>query len=186
MSPSSSRTAAPRQGLPVTLNIVWLRRQYASPGKPPMERLKALNFGQSVTCNTKCFILENERRKRGTCSSMNAAVGPAGVGAERTIRLAKHLSSQATSGHPHLPFPDDGVRSPSQRPQAARYTIRAGILERDVNARRNVSASDTALGKSRLGQVVDGSNFRTDVNGTDVINASDIAIVKSRAGTGLP
>jgi len=62
----------------------------------------------------------------------------------------------------------------------------AGILERVVNARRNVSASDTALDKSRLGQVVDGSNFRTDVNGSGVINASDIAIVKSRAGTGLP
>jgi hypothetical protein len=40
--------------------------------------------------------------------------------------------------------------------------------------------------KSRLGQTVDATNFRSDVNANGTLNAGDVAIVKSNLGTGLP
>ena len=61
-----------------------------------------------------------------------------------------------------------------------------GVLTSDVNANRAVNASDVALTKSRLGQSVDQTNFRSDVNANGVINASDVAIIKLNLGSGLP
>ena len=65
-------------------------------------------------------------------------------------------------------------------------TIPMSILVGDVNGNGSVNASDVAAAKSRIGQPVDGMNFRSDVNTNGVINASDIAIVKSVVGSGLP
>jgi hypothetical protein len=60
------------------------------------------------------------------------------------------------------------------------------VLVGDVNGNAAVNASDVAQTKSRSGQTVDGTNFRSDVNANGVINATDISIVKSNIGTGLP
>jgi hypothetical protein len=61
-----------------------------------------------------------------------------------------------------------------------------GVLLGDVNSSHIVNASDVAQTKSRLGQTVDATNFRSDVNANGSINAGDLSIVKANLGTGLP
>ena len=60
------------------------------------------------------------------------------------------------------------------------------VLSGDTNANRSVNAADVSQTKSRLGQTVDATNFRSDVNANGSINSGDIAIVKQNSGTSLP
>jgi hypothetical protein len=64
--------------------------------------------------------------------------------------------------------------------------IPMGVLTGDVNANRAVNATDVALTKSRIGQALDQTNFRSDVNANGSINAGDVSIIKTNLGTGLP
>ena len=66
------------------------------------------------------------------------------------------------------------------------FVIPMSVLIGDVNGNGTVNASDVALTKSQIGQVVNGTNFRADVSGGGSINATDVAIVKSHIGTRLP
>jgi hypothetical protein len=61
-----------------------------------------------------------------------------------------------------------------------------GLLIGDTNANGAVNAGDVAQTKSRLGQAVDATNFRSDVIANGAMNAGDISIVKSNLGSGLP
>jgi hypothetical protein len=61
-----------------------------------------------------------------------------------------------------------------------------GLLIGDGNANGSVNASDVAQVKSRIGQIIDGTNFRSDVNANGVINSADVSNVKSNIGNGLP
>ncbi len=65
-------------------------------------------------------------------------------------------------------------------------SVQMGLLSGDVNADGVVNASDVALTKSRIGQVVDQTNFRSDLSADGNINATDVCIVKARSGAGLP
>ena len=64
--------------------------------------------------------------------------------------------------------------------------IPMSVLIGDTSANARVNASDVAQTKSRSGQPVDATNFRSDVNANGVINASDAEIVKAFVGSGLP
>ena len=66
------------------------------------------------------------------------------------------------------------------------FDIPMGMLIGDTNANRTVNAADVAQTKSRLGQTVDGTNFRSDVNANAAINAADTAIIKGHLGTSIP
>jgi hypothetical protein len=66
------------------------------------------------------------------------------------------------------------------------FSIPMGVLIGDTNANRTVNAADVAQTKSRLGQTVDGTNFRSDVNANAAINAADTAIIKGHLGTSIP
>src|SRR2546430_7505807 len=65
-------------------------------------------------------------------------------------------------------------------------TVPINVLLADVNGNGVVNASDVVQPKLRIGQPVDGTNFRGDVNANGSINSGDIAIVKSNIGIGLP
>jgi hypothetical protein len=69
---------------------------------------------------------------------------------------------------------------------AGDLVVPVNILAGDVNGNGAVNASDVALAKSRSGQPVDGTSFKSDVNANGSCNASDVALIKSKAGTGLP
>jgi N-acetylneuraminic acid mutarotase len=56
----------------------------------------------------------------------------------------------------------------------------------DSNASGSVTSADVSQTKSRLGQPVSPTNFRSDVNANGSINASDVSVIKSSLGTGLP
>ncbi len=58
-------------------------------------------------------------------------------------------------------------------------------LAGDANESGVVNASDVSLVKSRMGQPVDATNFRSDVNADGVNNATDVAIIKFNLGTSL-
>jgi hypothetical protein len=64
--------------------------------------------------------------------------------------------------------------------------IPMSVLAADVNGNGAVNASDVSLTKSRIGQAVNTTNFRSDANAGGAINASDVSIVKSHIGTALP
>jgi hypothetical protein len=60
------------------------------------------------------------------------------------------------------------------------------ILLGDSNGNATVNASDASQTKSRIGQGVNGTNFRSDVNANGSINATDASQVKANIGNGLP
>jgi N-acetylneuraminic acid mutarotase len=70
--------------------------------------------------------------------------------------------------------------------ESTNIVIPMSILVGDTNANGTVNAADVAQTKARLGQTVDGSNFRSDVNANGSINAADTAIIKQNSGTSLP
>ena len=60
------------------------------------------------------------------------------------------------------------------------------LLIGDTNNNSVVNAADVAQTKSRVGQAVNATNFRSDINANGSINAADTAIIKSNSGTSLP
>jgi hypothetical protein len=80
----------------------------------------------------------------------------------------------------------NGVNGGAIDTPATDFTIPMSILIGDTNANGTVNAADVAQTKSRLGQTVGATNFRSDVNTNGSINAGDVAIVKQNSGTSLP
>ena len=64
--------------------------------------------------------------------------------------------------------------------------VAVGFLIGDTTGNRCVNSSDIAQTKSKSGQSVDSTNFRTDLNHDGAIDASDISLVKSRSGRCVP
>ena len=56
------------------------------------------------------------------------------------------------------------------------------VLVGDTTGYGAVNAGDVSQTKSRLGQPVDATNFRSDVNANGSINAGDVGLVKSKVG----
>ena len=65
-------------------------------------------------------------------------------------------------------------------------SVPMGVLLGDTSGNGSVNATDVSLTKSKSGQAVDASNFRTDVTVSNSINSSDVSTVKSKSGTALP
>ncbi|MBA3543230.1 MAG: hypothetical protein H0T83_02135, partial [Chthoniobacterales bacterium] len=61
-----------------------------------------------------------------------------------------------------------------------------GFLAGDTTADRSVNSADIGLTKSKSGQTVDITNFRTDANVDGTLNSADIGLVKSKSGNALP
>jgi subtilisin-like proprotein convertase family protein len=68
----------------------------------------------------------------------------------------------------------------------ANVAVPMGILNGDTTGNGSVNASDVSQTKSKSGQAVSATNFRTDVTVSNSINASDVSFVKSKSGTALP
>ncbi len=64
--------------------------------------------------------------------------------------------------------------------------IRMGVLLGDSNGDGTVNAGDVLQTRSRSGQVIDSTNFRSDVNTDGFVNSGDTLVVRSRSGTSLP
>jgi hypothetical protein len=60
------------------------------------------------------------------------------------------------------------------------------FLVGDTGGNGSVNASDVSQTKSRIGQTVASTNFRSDVNVSGTINASDTSLVKANLGRALP
>jgi uncharacterized protein DUF5650 len=65
-------------------------------------------------------------------------------------------------------------------------TVSMGVLLGDTTGNGSVNSSDVSLTKSKSGETVDASNFRSDVTLSDSLNSSDVSLVKSKSGTALP
>ncbi len=64
--------------------------------------------------------------------------------------------------------------------------LQIGFLQGDVNGDGTVNAGDALLTRSRSGQSVSETNYRTDINLDGVINTGDAQIVRSKSGSALP
>lgn len=64
-------------------------------------------------------------------------------------------------------------------------SVPMGVLIGDTTADRSVNSADIGQTKSRSGQVVGASNFRSDVTIDGSLNSADIGLVKSKSGTAL-
>lgn len=60
------------------------------------------------------------------------------------------------------------------------------VLVGDTNSNLAVNSSDVSQTKARIGQLVNGTNFRSDVNANGALNATDASQVKAQVGTALP
>jgi Dockerin type I domain len=81
------------------------------------------------------------------------------------------------------------VQSAEKSPFAQSVTsasVTAGILVGDTNGDGTVNSADISQTKSRSGQAVDGSDYRSDLTADGSINSADISLVKSKSGTALP
>ena len=61
-----------------------------------------------------------------------------------------------------------------------------GVLLGDTTGSGTVNSTDVSQTKSKSGQAVDATNFRTDVTVSNSINATDVGTVKLKVGTALP
>jgi Dockerin type I domain len=60
------------------------------------------------------------------------------------------------------------------------------MLTGDTTGDHVVNSSDVSQTKSRSGQSVGSSNFRSDLTVDGNLNSSDVSLVKSKSGTALP
>ena len=65
-------------------------------------------------------------------------------------------------------------------------SISLGILLGDTTGDKSVNSSDVSQTKSRSGQTISTTNFRSDVTVDGTLNSSDVSLVKSKSGTALP
>ena len=64
--------------------------------------------------------------------------------------------------------------------------VSVSTLIGDTNGNGTVNSADVGQTKSRVGQALDTSNFRSDANTSGTINSGDVGLIKSNAGQGLP
>jgi N-acetylneuraminic acid mutarotase len=121
-----------------------------------------------VTSGTGCV------GSSGTCTG-NVSVS----GAVVTVPLTTIANAQVINVR------INGVNGASDQP-ATDVNIPMGILWGDTTGSRSVNAADVSQTKSRSGQGVTGTNFRSDVNANGSINAGDAALCKQYSGTSLP
>jgi FtsP/CotA-like multicopper oxidase with cupredoxin domain len=65
-------------------------------------------------------------------------------------------------------------------------SVPMGVLIGDTNWNGSINAADVSQTKSRLGQTIDTTNFRSDINWNGTINAADTALIKANLGSALP
>ncbi len=68
----------------------------------------------------------------------------------------------------------------------ADVSVPMGVLFGDTNGNGSVNATDISQTKSKSGQPLNVTNFRTDVTVSNSINSTDVSSVKARSGTALP
>lgn len=78
------------------------------------------------------------------------------------------------------------LSSVSNGSSTADVIIPMSLLLGDTTGNGSVNASDASQTKSRIGQVLDATNFRSDANVNGAINATDVGLVKSSIGHALP
>ena len=71
--------------------------------------------------------------------------------------------------------------TPSARPRSG-FALRAVAFDLWETLITDTPANSQAQTKSRLGQPVDATNFRSDVNANGSINAGHVGLVKSKVG----
>ncbi|HEX8678879.1 MAG TPA: dockerin type I domain-containing protein, partial [Chthoniobacterales bacterium] len=66
---------------------------------------------------------------------------------------------------------------------SADITVPMGVLVGDTTGDGTVNSGDSAVTRSRSGQLADVNNFRSDVNVDGAVNSGDAMVVRSNSGT---
>jgi CSLREA domain-containing protein len=131
-----------------------------------------LTFPKAVTVGSTSVTLDPKTSSpTGSVSSVSfsgrqVTVNLTGVSNAQTLRI-------------NLSGVSDGVNTND-------ISVPMGVLFGDTNKNGFVTSADATLTQSKIGQTVNGSNFREDVSLDGSINSTDVQQVQSKVGTKLP
>jgi len=149
--------------LPITGNPGIECRRPGATGTPGSDYKLVFTFvNDIVSCGTTVAGSSNNGPNSNQCTVDLMGVGNAQY---LSVTLSDVLDSENNTGN---------------------VSATMGVLVGDTSGNRVVNSADLAQTKSRLGQTIDPTNFRSDLNENGEINSGDIAIVKLNLGTGLP
>src|SRR5438477_5369010 len=131
-----------------------------------------LTFPKAVTVGSTSVTLDPKASSpTGSVSSVSIS------GRQVTVNLTGVSNGQTL--HINLSGVSDGVNTND-------ISIPMGVLFGDTNRNGFVTSADATLTQSKIGQTLNGSNFREDVNLDGSINSTDVQQVQSKVGTKLP
>ena len=131
-----------------------------------------LTFPKAVTVGSTSVTLDPKASSpTGSVSSVSVS------GRQVTVNLTGVSNGQTL--HINLSGVSDGVNTND-------ISIPMGVLFGDTDRNGFVTSADATLTQSKIGQTLNGSNFREDVNLDGSINSTDVQQVQSKAGTKLP
>jgi hypothetical protein len=125
-----------------------------------------------------------------TLTSVSSAAVSSGTGHVQTSGIGSDahqylVNLAGVTNAQHLVINLQGVHD-STGSFAASISAPMDVLLGDANGNGSVNSSDVSQTKSRAGQTVTSTNFRSDVTVDGSLNSADVSLVKSKSGTALP
>jgi len=124
-------------------------------------------------------------RPQATVTSGSATIGTGGVANGGAVGVSGSVVTVPLTNVTNAQFIEVKLTSVNDGVNFGDVVIPMGILIGDTTGNGSVNASDVGQTKSRSGQAISASNFRSDVTANGSINASDVGSVKARSGTAL-
>jgi hypothetical protein len=124
-----------------------------------------------------------------TVGSVSVTPDPKAAGATASVSSASVSGSQVTvnltgvSNAQRIAITLSGV---SDGTNTNAVSVPMGVLLGDTNRTGSVTSNDVTLTQSKVGQTVNGTDFREDVDLNGSINSTDVQTVQSKVGTQLP
>ncbi len=113
----------------------------------------------------------------GLATASNGTASASATGNQCTVQL---------SGVPNAQYTTAQLTGAVADGQALNVSGTMGVLIGDTTNDKSVNSADITQTKSRSGQAVSSTNFRSDVTVDGNLNSADISLVKSKSGTALP
>ncbi len=121
-----------------------------------------------------------------TGASITSGTGTIGAKAARGSTTASSVATVNLTGVTSGQYITVTLAGVSDGVNTNDVAVRIGVLTGDTNGDGSVNSADIGQTKSKSGQIVDLTNFRTDLNTDGNLNSADIGLVKSKSGTALP
>ncbi len=121
-------------------------------------------------------------------SSVTVTPGPGGTAtvANYTVNTTNHQVTINLSNVSNAQLLSVNLFGVNVAGNTGDVSVPMGMLLGDSTADKVVNSADVSQTKSRSGQTVSSSNFRSDVTVDGSLNSADVSLVKSKSGTAIP